>query len=75
MGSKRSAENDGNITSKRRRGQTPSKPGKSSSNADQAYGQRGAFGSLEDATTAPAWDSDLDCEDDSAALAYLRSVR
>jgi hypothetical protein len=42
---------------------------------DTTSGQRGAFGDLGDATTAPAGDSDLDCEDDSEALAYLRSVR
>lgn len=42
---------------------------------DPASGQRGAFGDLGDTTTAPTGDSDLDCEDDSEALAYLRSVR
>lgn len=42
---------------------------------DPASGQRGAFGDLGDATTAPTGDSDLECEDDSEALAYLRSVR
>ncbi|KAK7750028.1 hypothetical protein SLS62_008020 [Diatrype stigma] len=75
MGSKRSPEDDGDNTTKRRREHAPYKPGKSVSNIDQAYGQRGAFGSLEDRSTVPAWDSDLDCEDDSDALAYLRSVR
>lgn len=43
--------------------------------ADPTSGQRGAFGDLGGATTAPTGDSDLDCEDDSEALAYLRSVR
>ncbi|KAI1309622.1 hypothetical protein F5Y03DRAFT_67228 [Xylaria venustula] len=42
---------------------------------DPTSGQRGAFGDLGGATTAPANDSDLDCEDDSEALAYLRLVR
>ncbi|KAI1361089.1 hypothetical protein F5Y08DRAFT_315610 [Xylaria arbuscula] len=42
---------------------------------DPTSGQRGAFGDLGGATTAPTSDSDLDCEDDSEALAYLRSVR
>lgn len=75
MGPKRSPEDDGDNTTKRRREHGSYKPGKSVSNIDQAYGQRGAFGSLEDRSTVPAWDSDLDCEDDSDALAYLRSVR
>ena len=80
MGSKRSPEQDGGPASKRRReeNQAPSsRVGKSNnSGIDQTYGQRGAFGSLDDATTTvPSWDSDLDCEDDSDALAYLRSVR
>lgn len=79
MGSKRSPDHDDGPASKRRRGenQTSSRPGKSiNSGIDQTYGQRGAFGSLDDATTTvPSWDSDLDCEDDSDALAYLRSVR
>ena len=42
---------------------------------DPTSGQRGAFGDLGGSTTAPTSDSDLDCEDDSEALAYLRSVR
>ncbi|KAI0400939.1 hypothetical protein F4802DRAFT_583067 [Xylaria palmicola] len=42
---------------------------------DPISGQRGVFGDLASGTTAPAGDSDLDCEDDSAALSYLRSVR
>ncbi|KAI2639203.1 hypothetical protein GGS21DRAFT_418070 [Xylaria nigripes] len=42
---------------------------------DLASSQRGAFGDLGNATTAPTGDSDLDCEDDSEALTYLRSVR
>ncbi|KAI1437840.1 hypothetical protein GGR50DRAFT_609501 [Xylaria sp. CBS 124048] len=43
--------------------------------ADLTSSQRGAFGDLGTTTTAPTGDSDLDCEDDSAALAYLRAVR
>ncbi|KAI1077531.1 hypothetical protein F5B20DRAFT_267476 [Whalleya microplaca] len=70
MGSKRSADNEaGNANKKRRDGKT------SASAIDPTYGQRGAFGSLQDQTTAPTGDSDLDCEDDTEALAYLRSVR
>ncbi|KAI1821420.1 hypothetical protein F4861DRAFT_551897 [Xylaria intraflava] len=42
---------------------------------DLTSSQRGAFGDLGNATTAPTGDSDLDCEDDSEALAYLRDVR
>ncbi|KAI1130025.1 hypothetical protein F5Y10DRAFT_236822 [Nemania abortiva] len=59
--------------------ETESKPPKTkrhkTTRADPTSGQRGAFGDLGGATTAPAGDSDLDCEDDSEALAYLRSVR
>ncbi|RYP48711.1 hypothetical protein DL768_005431 [Monosporascus sp. mg162] len=76
MASKRSPEDDGNNATKRRRDHASSKPGKQpGSSVDQTYGQRGVFGTLEEATTVPLWDSDLDCEDDSDALAYLRSVR
>ena len=74
MGSKRSPENDGGPASKRRREEKATKH--NNSGIDQTYGQRGAFGSLQDTTTTvPSWDSDLDCEDDGDALAYLRSVR
>ncbi|KAI0011347.1 hypothetical protein F4779DRAFT_637176 [Xylariaceae sp. FL0662B] len=71
MGSKRPADTEaGNATKKRR------DHGKTSTTAiDPTYGQRGAFGNLQDLTTAPTGDSDLDCEDDAEALAYLRSVR
>ncbi|KAI0393792.1 hypothetical protein F5Y17DRAFT_430757 [Xylariaceae sp. FL0594] len=41
---------------------------------DPSVSQHGAFGDLENGTTAPG-DSDLDCEDDSEALAYLKTVR
>ncbi|RYP41422.1 hypothetical protein DL767_001060 [Monosporascus sp. MG133] len=76
MASKRSPEDDGDNAAKRRRDHASSKPGKQpGSSVDQTYGQRGVFGTLEGATTVPLWDSDLDCEDDSDALAYLRSVR
>ncbi|RYP60496.1 hypothetical protein DL771_010498 [Monosporascus sp. 5C6A] len=76
MTSKRSPEDDGGNLAKRRRDHASSKPGKQpGSSVDQTYGQRGVFGTLEGATTVPFWDSDLDCEDDLDALAYLRSVR
>ncbi|RYP58842.1 hypothetical protein DL770_010341 [Monosporascus sp. CRB-9-2] len=76
MASKRPPEDDGDNAAKRRRDHASSKPGKQpGSSVDQTYGQRGVFGTLEGATTVPLWDSDLDCEDDSDALAYLRSVR
>ncbi|RYP07209.1 hypothetical protein DL764_002655 [Monosporascus ibericus] len=76
MASKRPPEDDGDNAAKRRRDHASSKPGKQpGSSVDQTYGQRGVFGTLEGATTVPLWDSDLECEDDSDALAYLRSVR
>ncbi|XDG07852.1 hypothetical protein ABKA04_007467 [Annulohypoxylon sp. FPYF3050] len=42
---------------------------------DPNYGQRSAFGDFDCLTTVPAGDNDLDWEDDSDALAYLKSVR
>lgn len=42
---------------------------------DANYGQRAVFGDHEILTTVPTEDSDLDCEDDAEALAYLRAVR
>ncbi|KAI8624904.1 hypothetical protein F5Y19DRAFT_452226 [Xylariaceae sp. FL1651] len=66
MGSKRAADGDTIMQiSKRHKG----------ARTDQTSSQRGAFGDLENTTTAPAGDGDFDCEDDSEALEYLRSVR
>ncbi|KAI1337210.1 hypothetical protein F5Y15DRAFT_164755 [Xylariaceae sp. FL0016] len=59
-------------STKRRRDQASFKSNNGA--VDPNYGQRGAFGDLQDGSTVPG-DSDLDCEDDSEALAYLRSVR
>ncbi|KAI0551460.1 hypothetical protein F4679DRAFT_539464 [Xylaria curta] len=67
MVSKRTAEEGGEL-------KAPKSKRHKTSRTDPTSGQRGAFGDLGDATTAPG-DSDLDCEDDSEALAYLRSVR
>ncbi|KAH9895387.1 hypothetical protein F4778DRAFT_269715 [Xylariomycetidae sp. FL2044] len=77
MASKRSADDFSRVdrVSKRPRNDSVFRPAKvSSSGIDQTYGQRGAF-DLNDLSTVSAGDSDLDCEDDAAALAYLRSVR
>ncbi|KAI0149523.1 hypothetical protein GGR57DRAFT_473652 [Xylariaceae sp. FL1272] len=66
MAPKRTAEgNAGYQNSKRHK----------TAKVDTTNGQRGVFGDLKSETTAPTGDSDLDCEDDSAALAYLKSVR
>ncbi|KAI1259550.1 hypothetical protein F5Y18DRAFT_294014 [Xylariaceae sp. FL1019] len=66
MATKRTAEgNAGYQNSKRHK----------TAKVDTTNGQRGVFGDLKNETTAPTGDSDLDCEDDSAALAYLKSVR
>ncbi|KAI0913460.1 hypothetical protein F4823DRAFT_622242 [Ustulina deusta] len=68
MASKRTAEDETEL-------KAPKNKRHRTSRTDPTSGQRGAFGDLGSATTAPAGDSDLDCEDDSEALAYLRSVR
>lgn len=68
MASKRTAEDETEL-------KAPKNKRHRTSRTDPTSGQRGAFGDLGSTTTAPAGDSDLDCEDDSEALAYLRSVR
>jgi hypothetical protein len=69
MASKRAAE--GETVSKGPKSKRPK-----TTRTDLASSQRGAFGDLGNTTTtAPTGDSDLDCEDDSEALAYLKSVR
>ncbi|KAI0595274.1 hypothetical protein F4775DRAFT_382796 [Biscogniauxia sp. FL1348] len=74
MGSKRAAAgHDSEQPAKRPRENASSRARKSK--LDPNYGQRGVFGDLQGATTVPMEDSDLDCEDDAEALAYLRSVR
>ncbi|KAI0487567.1 hypothetical protein F4859DRAFT_525667 [Xylaria cf. heliscus] len=67
MASKRTAEDGVEL-------KAPKNKRHKTSRTDPTSGQRGAFGDLGSGTTAPG-DSDLDCEDDSEALAYLRSVR
>ncbi|KAF2965579.1 hypothetical protein GQX73_g7979 [Xylaria multiplex] len=69
MASKRTAEDETEL-------RAPKNKRHRTTRTDPTSGQRGAFGDLGSATTtAPTGDSDLDCEDDSEALAYLRSVR
>ncbi|KAH7037619.1 uncharacterized protein B0I36DRAFT_314451 [Microdochium trichocladiopsis] len=79
MSSKRPADEQATTSARKRRNfhNSTQRSGKNSHAAvDQTYGQRNAFGSLDEiGTTAPAADSDLDCEDDTEALAYLRLVR
>ncbi|KAK8016112.1 hypothetical protein PG993_014301 [Apiospora rasikravindrae] len=70
MSFKRQAGDDSSrSTSKRRRQST----NKHSSQVDQTYGQRTAFGDLHDPTIPN--DDDLEWEDETDALAYLMSVR
>ncbi|KAK8061411.1 hypothetical protein PG994_007777 [Apiospora phragmitis] len=70
MSSKRQAEDvSSRSTSKRQRQST----NKHSSQVDQTYGQRTAFGDLRDPTIPN--DDDLEWEDETDALAYLLSVR
>lgn len=80
MGSKRAADDDGSrpATEKRQRPSTaaassPYTSKRSAQAPDLTYGQRAAFGDLGDATV-PIGD-DLEWEDETDALAYLRSVR
>ncbi|KAI1425182.1 hypothetical protein F5Y12DRAFT_388245 [Xylaria sp. FL1777] len=68
MTSKRTADNETEL-------KAPKNKRHKTTRTDPTSGQRGAFGDLGSGTTAPTNDSDLDCEDDSEALAYLRSVR
>ncbi|KAI1379105.1 hypothetical protein F4677DRAFT_442833 [Hypoxylon crocopeplum] len=70
MSSKRRAEAESESRPSKRRPQKYRKDVRS----DPHLGQRAVFGDLECLTTVPTGDSDLDCEDDSEALAYLRSV-
>ncbi|KAK4453336.1 hypothetical protein QBC34DRAFT_395331 [Podospora aff. communis PSN243] len=77
MGSKRdNADVDGSVgepSNKRRRDHPPSKPKIPEAKTDATYGQRSVFPSL-DHPTYPS-DDDLEFEDESDALAYLKTVR
>lgn len=75
MGSKRTAENDGEELPRKLRRQRFSNSVRSTVLPSLTYGQRSVFGDSECMTTVPPEDSDLDCEDDAEALAYLKSVR
>lgn len=69
--------NDGQPSSKRPRPNGNSK-GRAHQNAhiDSTWGQKYVFSTREDATTVPQdFDSDLECEGDAEAMAYLNSVR
>ncbi|KAI1211900.1 uncharacterized protein F4807DRAFT_416781 [Annulohypoxylon truncatum] len=72
---KRTADGEGGNAHKRHRNPQYSGGTKTNSTMDPNYGQRSAFGDFECLTTVPVGDSDLDWEDDSDALAYLKSVR
>ncbi|KAI1323586.1 hypothetical protein F5Y16DRAFT_383239 [Xylariaceae sp. FL0255] len=67
MSLKRAADGDSVLYTQPKR----QKPVKTDPNS----GLRTMFGDLDTATTGPAGDSDLECEDDSEALAYLKAVR
>lgn len=75
MGSKRAAGDEGGNAPKKRRDQNHFRNGRGVGAMDANYGQRAVFGDHEILTTVPTEDSDLDCEDDAEALAYLRAVR
>ncbi|KAI0125058.1 hypothetical protein BJ170DRAFT_585106 [Xylariales sp. AK1849] len=74
MGEKRAADDEGDKPVKRHRYNASLQPSKRQSSAvDQTSGQRYAFGNLNSATVPS--DEELEWEDDTDALAYLRSVR
>lgn len=78
MGSKRSGENEGEGDDEKpikrpRYNASLHSSRRNASGVDPTYGQRGAFGNL-DYATVPS-DEDLEWEDDTDALMYLRSVR
>ncbi|KAL2198483.1 hypothetical protein P885DRAFT_32651 [Corynascus similis CBS 632.67] len=82
MGSKRNHNSltaDGDELSqspaKRLREQQSSKPKQAEGKPDPTYGQRTAFPGLDDDECAQISDDDLEFEENSDALAYLRAVR
>ncbi|KAI1103230.1 hypothetical protein F4804DRAFT_310814 [Jackrogersella minutella] len=69
---KRNAETADGNAAKRPRSRYS---GSTKSTMNPNFGQRAVFGDFECSTTVPTGDSDLECEDDADALAYLQSVR
>ncbi|KAI1392003.1 uncharacterized protein F4822DRAFT_389311 [Hypoxylon trugodes] len=72
---KRPAEDESDGLNHRARRKRYSGSVRSATTMDNNYGQRSAFGDFACPTTVPTGDSDLECEDDTEALAYLKSVR
>ncbi|KAH6854901.1 hypothetical protein B0I37DRAFT_363343 [Chaetomium sp. MPI-CAGE-AT-0009] len=70
-------DNDSSYSpsNKRRREQKNSKPKQAEGKPDPTYGQRAAFPGLDDDESAQISDDDLEFEENSDALAYLRAVR
>ncbi|AEO54669.1 hypothetical protein MYCTH_2297476 [Thermothelomyces thermophilus ATCC 42464] len=62
-------------SSKRRREQQSLRPKQVEGKPDPTYGQRAAFPGLDDDDSAQISDDDLEFEENSDALAYLRAVR
>lgn len=62
-------------SSKRRREQQILKVKQVENKPDPTYGQRAAFPGLDDDDSAQISDEDLEFEENSDALAYLRAVR
>lgn len=74
MAEKRAADSDGDQPIKKHRFNSSSNSSKRhGQGVDETYGQRFAFGNL-DAATIPN-DEDLEWEDETDALAYLKAVR
>ncbi|KAI1844618.1 hypothetical protein JX265_001605 [Neoarthrinium moseri] len=75
MAEKRLAEEDASRQAKKHRhsGSSATSKRRGGTGVDETYGQRSAFGSL-DFTTAPD-DGEYEWEDETDALAYLKSVR
>jgi hypothetical protein len=62
-------------SNKRRREQQNSKSKQAEGKPDPTYGQRAAFPGLDDDEPAQLTDDDLEFEQNTDALAYLRAVR
>ncbi len=69
------SDESSSFSTKRRREQHSSKPKQSEGKPDPTYGQRVAFPGLDGDGASNIIDDDLEFEEDTDALAYLRAVR
>lgn len=68
-------ESSSYSSNKRRREQQNSKSKQGDGKPDPTYGQRCAFPGLDGDDPAQSTDDDLEFEEDTGAIAYLRAVR